>query len=116
MNKLLKNQLENTQTLEFIQMNITRKFRNAVVELIDIMQDGVGYVAFNDKSGLPSYDDTTDIFAVRVVEVDEMKHIEVLLGRDFDGGYENGWLKIYNSILDMNVLFDCLTTIAKSYE
>lgn len=116
MNKLLKNQLDNTQTLELIQLNITRKFRDAVIELIDIMQDGIGYVAFNDESGFPSYDYAKDIFAVRVVEADDMKHIEGILDKDFDGGYENGWVKIFSSFTDMNVLFDCLTIIANSYE
>ena len=45
MNKLLKNQLENTQTLESIQMNITRKFRNAVIECILYRLDNGKYVS-----------------------------------------------------------------------
>ena len=123
MNKLLKNQLENTQTLESIQMNITRKFRNAVIELIDIMQDGVGYVAFNDESGFPEFDlwgETCKVLGVMVkldrenehkmlcIYIDD-KEIDNMANCEITDTY-GGWTTRTHSI-NYNELFDCLTSI-----
>lgn len=69
--KALNYLVEAVQATEFILLDVQHKFRKQVYNLISTMQEGVGYVAFNDESGFPRFtdynsDDTYDIVAVKV--------------------------------------------------
>lgn len=126
MNKLLKNQLENTQTLEHIVMDVKRKFNRAVIDLVEIMQEGVGYVAFNDMSGFPEFkvlNQQYEILGVMVRIDDDTKRLYLYVNdQDVETMTEckitntyDGW---FNQLfgVDFNELFDCLTELAKQYE
>ena len=123
MNKLLKNQLKNTQTLEYIKIDVERKFKTSVIELIELMQEGVGYVAFNDESGFPEinlWGETYNVLGVMVrfdrendykmlcVYIDD-KEIDNMPNCQITDTY-GGWLTRTHSI-NYNELFDCLTSI-----
>ena len=68
---MLKTFVDSTQNLEYILLDVKRKFEKQVTNLIKIMQDGVGYVAFNEDSGFAEFhdyslDETRQIMAVRL--------------------------------------------------
>lgn len=124
MDRLVKMQFESTQTLEHIQLDINRRFRNSVIDLIEVMQEGVGYVAFNDESGFPEinlWGETYDVFGVMVRPDIENEHkiLCVFNDKDIDDMPKceitetyGGWHTRTHSI-DYNELFDCLTSIIK---
>lgn len=126
MNKLLKNQLENTQTLEHIVMDVKRRFNRAVIDLVEIMQEGVGYVAFNDMSGFPELkvlNQQYEILGVMVRIDDDIKRLYLYVNdQDVETMTEckitntyDGWFNKYFGV-DFNDLFDCLTELAKQNE
>lgn len=126
MNKLLKNQLENTQTLEHIVMDVKRRFNRAVIDLVEIMQEGVGYVAFNDMSGFPELkvlNQQYEILGVMVRIDDDTKRLYLYVNdQDVETMTEckitntyDGWFNKYFGV-DFNDLFDCLTELAKQNE
>lgn len=120
MNKLLKNQLKNTQTLEYIKMDIERRFRQAVIDLVEIMQEGVGYVAFNDESGFPVislWDDKEEnVIGVRVKNENELYIYTDRYNADNIGDLNNsGWFS-YTYNINYSELFECLTSIVNNNE
>lgn len=123
MDRLIKNQLTNTQTLEHIKMDVERRFKKSVIELIELMQEGVGYVAFNDESGFPEIDlwgETYNVLGVMVkldrenehkmlcIYIDD-KEIDNMSNCEITDTY-GGWTTRTHSI-NYNELFDCLTSI-----
>lgn len=114
-NKVLKMLADTTQEIEYLALDANRRFNSSVKNLIEVMQDGVGYVAFDDESGFPLFHDTTidetrQIMAVRVhFSEDKYPHIEIMTDDNFDETFGDGW---YNPILygdySMHELFDCL--------
>ena len=127
MNKLLKNQLENTQTLEHIVMDVKRKFNRAVIDLVEIMQEGVGYVAFNDMSGFPELkvlSQQYEVLGIMVrIEDNDTKRlyfyandqdVETMTECKITNTYD-GWFN-HPFGVDFNELFDCLTELAKQDE
>ena len=119
MNKLLKNQLKNTQTLEYIKIDVERRFRQAVIDLVEIMQEGVGYVAFNEESDFPVislWDDKEEnVIGVRVENENNNKQLYIYTDRynaDNIGDLNNsGWFT-YTYNINYSELFECLTSIA----
>ena len=126
MNKLLKIQLENTQTLESIVMDVKRRFKQAVIDLVEIMQEGVGYVAFNDISGFPEirvFGQQYEVFGVMVRMDNDIKRlyfyandqdVETMTECKITNTYD-GWFN-HPFGVDFNELFDCLTELAKKDE
>ena len=126
MDKLLKIQLENTQTLERIIMDVKHKFNQAVIDLVEIMQEGVGYVAFNDMSGFPEikvFSQQYEILGVMVRMEDDVKRLYFYVNnQDVETMTEckitntcDGWFYQLFGV-DFNELFDCLTELAKKDE
>lgn len=114
-NKVLKLLVDTTQEMEYLALDANRRFNASVKNLIEVMQDGVGYVAFDEESGFPLFQDTTidetrQIMAVRVhFPEDNYPRIEIMTDDNFDETFGDGW---YNPILygDYNIhdLLDCL--------
>lgn len=129
MDRLVKMQFENTRTLERIQLDINRRFCNSVIELIEVMQEGVGYVAFNDESGFPEitlFGETYEVYGVMVRPDRENEHKMLCVytnGKEIDDMPKceitdtyGGWFTRTHT-MDYNELFDCLTSIIeKDYE
>ena len=129
MDRLIKNQLANTQTLVSIKYDIERRFKYSVIDLIELMQEGVGYVAFNKESGFPEikfWGETYDVLGVMVrlnkesenkmlcvyindKEIDKMSNCKIT---DTYGG----WFIITYHSIDYNELFDCLALIINKDE
>ena len=115
----LKVFVDATQNLEYILLDVKRKFEKQVTDLIKIMQDGVGYVAFNEDSGFAEFhdyslDETQQIMAVRVVSKDEFNYLEIMTDDNFDEEYKDYWFKPCNyGHFEMGCLFDCLKTIVE---
>lgn len=120
MDRLIKNQLASTQTLEYIKMDIERRFRHSVIELIELMQEGVGYVAFNDESGFPtvSFADEYNVIGVMVKNENDNKSLYVYTDKENFEKMDNldeGWFCwTYN--MNYSELFDCLISIVKKDE
>lgn len=100
MEKILKSLVDATQATEYILFDVERKFKQQVFALISVMQEGVGYVAFNDESGFPDFYDYTidehcNILAVKI-KTDEDGHKSLMLM--IDGTYlenitnDKGWI------------------------
>lgn len=114
-NKTLKLLVDTTQGMEYLALDANRRFNASVKNLIEIMQDGVGYVAFDEDSSFPLFhdktiDETRQIMAVRVhFPEDNYSRIEIMTDDNFDETFGDGW---YNPILygdyDIHNLFDCL--------
>ena len=110
----LKSFVDATQNLEYILLDAQRKFEKQVTTLIKIMQEGVGYVAFNDDSGYVAFydfciDETRQIMAVRVITEDGIDRIEIMTDDNFDEEFKDGWFKYHHyGRLDMGCLFDAL--------
>lgn len=71
MSKTLNYLVESVQATEYILLDVQHKFRKQVYNLISVMQEGVGYVAFNDETSFPTFrdynsDDIEKIVAVKV--------------------------------------------------
>lgn len=71
MSNTLKHLVKSVNSMESILIDVQRRFKEQVFNFILIMQDGVGYVGFNDESGFPSFKDyhnecAEDIVAVKV--------------------------------------------------
>lgn len=126
MDRLIKNQLASTQTLEYIKMDIERRFKNSVIELIELMQDSIGYVAFNDMSGFPELkvlNQQYEILGVMVRIDDDIKRLYLYVNdQDVETMTEckitntyDGWFNKFFGV-DFNDLFDCLTELAKQNE
>lgn len=115
----LKVFVDATQNLEYILLDAQRKFEKQVTTLIKIMQEGVGYVAFNDESGFAEFhdfciDEIQQIMAVRVVNDNDVDFIEIMTDDNFDEEFKDGWFKYYHyGRFDMGCLFDCLKTIVE---
>ena len=128
MDRLVKNQLANTQTLESIKHDIERRFKYSVIDLIELMQEGVGYVAFNKESGFPEIRfgaETYDVLGV-MVRFDKDHENKMLCAFINDKEIDNmpnckitdtygGWFTHAHTI-DYNGLFDCLTSIINENE
>lgn len=79
MDKTLKCFVDAMQSTESIMFEMERLFKRQVLDLISVMQEGVGYVAFNEESGFPDFhdyhtDEHCNIFAVKVVTDDDRHH------------------------------------------
>lgn len=122
MDRLIKNQLASTQTLEYIKMDVERRFKNSVLELIELMQDSVDYVTFNDESGFPTVslaDDIYNVVGVMVKNQNDIKSLYIYTEKDnieeMDNLESDGWFCwTYN--MNYTELFDCLTSIVKKDE
>ena len=93
-NNTLSVLVDATQSLEYIVFDVNRRFSQQVKTLIKVMQEGVGYIAFNDESGFPEFHDysldyTNQIMAVRYNEDKEL--IEIMTDDNFD---ENIGMKV----------------------
>ena len=71
MSNTLKHLVKSVNSMESILLDVQRRFKEQVFNFILIMQDGVGYVGFNDESGFPLFKDyhndlVEDIVAVKV--------------------------------------------------
>lgn len=122
MDRLIKNQLASTQTLEYIKMDIERKFRSSVIELIELMQEGVGYVAFNDESSFPTVslaDDIYNVIGVMVKIKNDIKSLYVYTDKEnienLDNLESDGWF-CWTFNMNYSELFDCLISIVKKDE
>lgn len=121
MDRLIKNQLASTQTLEYIRMDIERRFKNSVIELIELMQEGVGYVAFNDESGFPtvSLDDIYNVIGVMVKNQNDIKSLYIYTEKEniekMDNLESDGWF-CWTFNMNYSELFDCLISIVKKDE
>lgn len=122
MDRLIKNQLASTQTLEYIKMDIERRFKNSVIELIELMQEGVGYVAFNDESGFPTVslaDDIYNVVGVMVKNKNDIKSLYIYTNKDdienLDNLESDGWF-CWTFNMNYSELFDCLISIVKKDE
>lgn len=122
MDRLIKNQLASTQTLEYIKMDIERKFRSSVIELIELMQEGVGYVAFNDESDFPTVslaDDIYNVVGVMVKNKNDIKSLYVYTDKEniekMDNLESDGWF-CWTFNMNYSELFDCLISIVKKDE
>ena len=122
MDRLIKNQLASTQTLEHIKMEIERRFKNSVIELIELMQDGVGYVAFNDESGFPTVslaDDIYNVIGVMVKNKNDNKSLYIYTEKDdiekMDNLENDGWF-CWTFNMNYSDLFDCLISIVNKDE
>ena len=121
MDKLIKNQLASTRALVYIKMDIERMLRKSVIELIELMQEGVGYVAFNDESGFPTVSLAVDIYnviGVMVKNENDNKSLYVYTDKENIKNLDNldkGWFCwTYN--MNYSELFDCLISIVKKDE
>lgn len=117
-NKATKKMFLATQDLKYLAISAYSKFENSLNELIEFMQDDLGYVAFNDESGYPKYDDyRTDsprkIVAIKIALTEEgYTRVRIILKDDFDGDFNNGWINpIYHGKYDIYDLFNCLKAI-----
>jgi hypothetical protein len=118
--KALNSLVEATQAMEYIFFDVERKFTKQVLNLISVMQDGVGYVAFNDESGFPNFHDyTTDehcnIFAIKVV-TDENEHhsLKILIDSSYleDITNDDGWVSANSwGSYSVSEIFSCLKDI-----
>lgn len=122
MDRLIKNQLASTQTLEYIKMDIERKFKDSVLELIELMQDSVGYVAFNDESDFPTVslaDDIYNVVGVMVKNKNDIKSLYVYTDKEniekMDNLESDGWF-CWTFNMNYSELFDCLISIVKKDE
>ena len=112
-NKVLKMLVDTTQEMEYLALEANRKFKSSVKNLIEVMQDGVGYVTFDEESGFPLFHDTTidETRQIMAVRVHFPERIEIMTDDNFDETFGDGW---FNPILygdyDMHELFDCLKT------
>lgn len=122
MDRLIKNQLASTQTLEYIKMDIERRFRTSVINLVELMQEGVGYVAFNDESGFPTVslaDDICNVIGVMVKNKNDVKSLYIYTVKDnienLDNLESDGWFS-WTFNMNYSELFDCLFSIVKKDE
>lgn len=119
MNKALNALVDGAQNMEYVLLDVQRKFKNQVASIIEVLQDGVGYVAFNKESGFPEFQDysidlTREVVATRVVVDDVIKRIEIITNDDFDGNYEDGWYRpCFYGNLDIHTMFDSLKNIVE---
>ena len=114
-NNTLSLLVDATQSLEYIVFDVNRRFSQQVKTLIKVMQEYVGYIAFNDESGFPEFHDysldhTNQIMAIRYNEDKEL--IEIMTDDNFDETFEDGWFNpiIYGTYDDHN-LFDSLKSV-----
>ena len=113
MNKTLNLFVESVQATEYILLDVQRKFREQVYNLISIMQEGVGYVAFNDETSFPMFKDynndmTEEIVAVKVKYDDG--HPTLLICTDAEQIEESeGWLvaRVWGDC-DIQDIFACV--------
>lgn len=108
-----------TQSLEYVLLDVQRKFKTQIMSLISAMQEGVGYVAFSADVEKPyfrdySNDDIIRIVAVRVVESNEFTHLEFMTDDNIseDMTSDSGWFNpdVYGTF-DYHDLFETLKSI-----
>lgn len=124
MDRLVKNQLANTKTLKSIKHDIERRFKYSVIDLIELMQEGVGYVAFNKESGFPEirfWGEIHNVVGVMIKRENEDKRLCVLIDDNMPNceitkAYGDGWFAVTYHSIDYNELFDCLALIINKDE
>lgn len=122
MDRLIKNQLASTLNLEYIKLDVERRFKNSVIELIELMQEGVGYVAFNDESGFPTVsltDGEYNIIGVKVKNKDNIKLLFVYTDKynaEYLDNLEHDCWLCWTYSMNYSELFNCLISIVKKDE
>lgn len=102
-----------TKDIQSLFTTIEMRFRKSVINTIDALQEGVGYISFNDESGFPQYynvslDEYEYIYAIRAVEVLGFKHLEIMTDRNFDENMINGWKSVYDCEVNFSEIFDVI--------
>ena len=114
MSKTLNYLVDAVQATEYILLDVQRKFRKQVFDLVSVMQEGVGYVAFNDESGFPLFtdyatDEREELIAVKVKY--DTDHSATLLGcTDADEiDSSEGWfvVRVWGDC-DIQDIFSCV--------
>ena len=111
MEKNIKHLIESTQNLQSVYLSTRRYLQNNILNVIETLQDGVGYISFNDESGFPDYYNysTTEyerIFAIRVVD-EGYKQIELMIEDNYNGDMDNDtWIKVYDYQIDFCEIFN----------
>ena len=114
MSKTLNYLVEAVQATEYTLLDVQRKFRRQVYDLISVLQEGVGYVAFNDETSFPRFtdynsDETYDIVAVKV-KYDTDHSATLLVCIDAEQIEESeGWFvaRVWGDC-DIQDIFDCV--------
>ena len=89
MEKILSHLVDATQATEYIMFDVEHKFHQQVLSVISVMQEGVGYVAFNDESGFPTFFDSTideqrNIWAVKANTDEDGHHSLMVIIDDYN--------------------------------
>lgn len=114
MEKSVKNLIECTQDVYSMYLSTKRYLHNNILKVIEVLQEGVGYVDFNDESGLPDYhhnilDGYSHIYAVRVVDEKGYKQMEFMIEDNYNGDMDNDtWIKVYDFQIDICEIFSCI--------
>lgn len=105
------------EQFQMMMLDAQRKMRNALYDYIEVLQEGVGYVAF-DKDYCPLFTDCTTnetqfIFGVRIIK-EENGYRELQMYTDdfpYDkmGDALSGWFNAYHyGTFDEGELLNCL--------
>jgi hypothetical protein len=93
-----------TESFQMMMLDAQRRMKNALYDYIEVLQEGIGYVAF-DEDYCPTFEDCTNgnaqyIFGVRIIkEEDGFRKLQVYTD-DFPydkmGDALSGWFNAYH--------------------
>ena len=94
MEKIILDKIKETDSAVVEYDNSYTKLYHKVAELVGLLSEENGYIAFNDDSGYPSFEDYSKEYTDLVMAVrlhPEFGHIEFMVMDDFDETFKEGW-------------------------
>jgi hypothetical protein len=112
MSNTLKYFVKSINSTEGVLLDVQRRFKEQVFNFILIMQDGVGYVGFNDESGFPLLKDYHNESNENIVAVKVNKQTLYLCTDAEEIDNETGWFEARDWVdYDIQDIFTCVKSV-----